>query len=147
MSENKYNTIVVGGGIAGLTSAAYLSRAGQKVLLIEKNKELGGLVNSFTRDGFHFEAGVRALVNAGIILPMLKELGIQIEIVKSPVSLGIENEIIDIETINDLEKYRELLTKSFPDSKSEIYEFIKIIRKIMKHMDVLYGIENPVFKD
>jgi flavin-dependent dehydrogenase len=38
MSENKYNTIIVGGGIAGLTSAAYLSRGGQKVLLIEKNK-------------------------------------------------------------------------------------------------------------
>ena len=26
MSENTYNTIIVGGGIAGLTSAAYLSR-------------------------------------------------------------------------------------------------------------------------
>ncbi|MEI6089925.1 MAG: NAD(P)/FAD-dependent oxidoreductase [bacterium] len=147
MTENKYNTIVVGGGIAGLTSAAYLSRAGQKVLLIEKNKEFGGLVNSFTHNGFHFEAGVRALVNAGIILTMLKELGIHIEVVKSSVSLGIENEIIDIETINDLEKYRELLIKSFPDSKIDIDEFIRIIRKIMKHMDVLYGIENPVFKD
>ena len=98
MSENTYNTIVVGGGIAGLTSAAYLSRAGQKVLLIEKNKEFGGLVNSFIRDGFHFEAGVRALEDAGIIFPMLKDLGIQLEVVKSPVSVGIENEIINIET-------------------------------------------------
>jgi len=147
MTENKYNTIVVGGGIAGLTSAAYLSRAGQKVLLIEKNKEFGGLVNSFTRDGFHFDAGVRALVNAGIILPMLDELGIHIEVVKSSVSLGIEDDIIDIETINDLPKYRELLINAFPESKSEIDEFISIIRKIIKHMDVLYGIENPVFKD
>ena len=51
MSENKYNTIIVGGGIAGLTSAAYLAHGGQKVLLIEKNSECGGLVNSFTRDG------------------------------------------------------------------------------------------------
>ena len=69
MLENKYNTIVVGGGIAGLTSAVYLARAGQKVLLIEKNKECGGLVNSFTHNGFHFEAGVRALEDAGIISP------------------------------------------------------------------------------
>jgi phytoene dehydrogenase-like protein len=45
MAENKYNTIIVGGGIAGLTSATYLSRKGQKVLLIEKNRECGGLVN------------------------------------------------------------------------------------------------------
>ncbi|MBK7096789.1 MAG: NAD(P)/FAD-dependent oxidoreductase [Saprospiraceae bacterium] len=147
LSENTYNTIVVGGGIAGLTSAAYLSRSGQKVLLIEKNRELGGLVNSFTRDGFHFEAGVRALEDAGIIFPMLKDLGIQLEVVKSPVSVGIENEIINIETIDDIMKYRELLLNFFPESESEIDDVLKVIRKIMKHMEVLYGIENPVFKD
>ncbi len=147
--QNKYtyNSIVVGGGIAGLTSAAYLSRAGQKVLLIEKNKEFGGLVNSFIRDGFHFDAGVRALENAGIIFPMLKDLNIQLEVFKSPVSVGVENEIINIENINGLVKYRELLIKLFPESESEINDVIKIIRKIMKHMNVLYGIENPVFKD
>jgi phytoene dehydrogenase-like protein len=147
MSENKYNTIIVGGGIAGLTAAAYLSRAGQKVLLIEKNNECGGLVNSFTRDGFHFDAGVRALEDAGIIFAMLKDLNIQLEVVKSPVSVGIEHEILHIEGIESLIKYQELLIKLFPESKGEIVEVLRIIRKIMKHMDVLYGIENPVFKD
>ena len=114
MSGNKYGAIIVGGGIAGLTAAAYLSRAGQKVLLIEKNSECGGLVNSFTRDGFHFDAGVRALEDAGIIFPMLKDLGIHLDVVKSPVSLGIGNEIIDIEGQNSLPEYRELLVKLFP---------------------------------
>ena len=147
MSENKYNTIIVGGGIAGLTSAAYLSRAGQKVLLIEKNKECGGLVNSFTRDGFHFDAGVRALEDAGIIFPMLKDLGIHLDVVKSKVSLGIEKDILHIEDLNSLTEYRDLLKKTFPGSEGEIDDVLKIIRKIMKHMDVLYGIENPVFKD
>ncbi len=145
--ENSYNTIIVGGGIAGLTAAAYLSRAQQKVLLIEKNKECGGLVNSFTRDGFHFDAGVRALEDAGIIFAMLKDLKIQLEVVKSPVSLGIEDEIIHIENLDSLVKYRDLLTKFYPDSEDEIRGIIKSIRKIMKYMDVLYGIENPVFKD
>lgn len=147
LSGEKYSTIVVGGGIAGLTAAAYLSRAGEKVLLIEKNGECGGLVNSFTRDGFYFDAGVRALEDAGIIFPMLKNLGIQLDVVKSPVSLGIGNEIINIEGQDSLPQYRELLVKFYPESKEEIDQVIKIIRKIMKHMDVLYGIENPVFKD
>jgi phytoene dehydrogenase-like protein len=147
MSEFSYNTIIVGGGIAGLTSAAYLSRAGQKVLLIEKNKEFGGLVNSFSRDGFHFDAGVRALEDAGIIFAMLKDLSVQLEVVKSPVSVGIGNDILHIENLESLIKYRELLAKLYPESEKEIDEVIRNIRKIMKHMDVLYGIENPVFKD
>ncbi len=147
MPESRYNIIIVGGGIAGLTSAAYLSRAGKKVLLIEKNRECGGLVNTFTRDGFQFDAGVRALEDAGIIFPMLKDLGIQLEVVKSPVSLGIGSEILHIENIDSLIKYRELLVNLYPESQLEIDEVLRNIRKIMKHMDVLYGIENPVFKD
>jgi all-trans-retinol 13,14-reductase len=147
MSENSYNTIIVGGGIAGLTSAAYLAREGQKVLLIEKNKECGGLVNTFFRDGFYYDAGVRALINAGIILPMLKELGIELEVVKSPVSLGIEDKILHIENLDSLIEYRQLLAKFYPSNEDEIDEVLRNIRKIMKHMDVLYGIENPVFKD
>ena len=100
MPENKYNSIVVGGGMAGLTCAAYLAKAGQSVLLVEKNRECGGLVNSFSRDGFRFEAGVRALENAGIIFPMLQELGIELDVVESPVSVGVENEILHIEDID-----------------------------------------------
>lgn len=147
MSQNHYDTIVVGGGIAGLTSAAYLSRAGQKVLLVEKNKEFGGLVSTFSHNGFQFDAGVRALEDAGIIFPMLKDLDIRLDTVKSPVSLGIENEIIHIDNTEGLVKYRQLLINFFPDSKNEIDELLKVIRKIMKYMDVLYGIENPLFKD
>ena len=147
MTENKYDTVVVGGGVAGLTASVYLARAGQKVLLVEKNNECGGLVNTFNRDGFYFDAGVRALLDAGIIFTMLKDLNIELEVVKSPVSLGIENEIINIKDIDSLEEYRNLLKKFYPGSGGEIDEVIRIIRKVMKHMDVLYGIENPVFKD
>lgn len=147
MLVNTFDTIIVGGGIAGLTATAFLAREGQKVLLIEKNRELGGLVNSFSRNGFHFDAGVRALEDAGIILPMLKDLNIELEVVKSPVSLGVENEILHIENIESLSEYSDLLKKFYPQSADEIDKVVKTIRKIMKHMDVLYGIENPLFKD
>ncbi len=147
MNENTYDTIIVGGGVAGLTATAYLARERQKVLLIEKNRELGGLVNTFSRNGFHFDAGVRALEDAGIILPMLKDLNIELEVVESPVSLGVENEIMHIEHLDSLSEYRDFLKKFYPESGEEIDEVMIIIRKIMKHMDVLYGIENPVFKD
>lgn len=147
MENVKYDTIIVGGGIAGLTSAVYLARAGKKVLLLEKNEEFGGLVNSFKRDGFHFEAGVRALESAGIILPMLKDLNIQLDSVRSKVSVGIENKILNIEDIGSIQEYRNMLVNLFPDDRNDVDRFIKSMRKIMKLLDVLYGIENPLFKD
>lgn len=130
-----------------MTAATYLAKAGQNVLLFEKNKEVGGLVNSFTSNGFLFDSGVRALEDAGIILPMLKDLGIKLDVVKSTVSLGIENEIISIETIADLQRYRQLLVTFFPESEQDIDALLKVIRNIMKQMSVLYGVENPLFKD
>ena len=146
-SDNKYDSIVVGAGIAGLTAATYLARDKQKILLIEKNSECGGLVSTFESDGFHFEAGVRALENAGVIFPMLKELGIELEFVKSPVSVGVGHDIINIEDIGNLDDYRDFLVRNYPENEQEINELIVVVRKIMKHMEVLYGIDNPVFMD
>lgn len=147
MAEKKYHTIVVGGGMAGLTCAACLAKEGRSVLLIEKNRECGGLVNSFSHNGFQFDTGIRALENAGIIFPMLNELGIKLDVVKSPVSVGVEKEILNIEDINSLTEYSNLLKRLFPESEAETDNIIKIIRKVMNHMDVLYGIDNPFFKD
>ncbi len=147
MAEKKYHSIVVGGGIAGLTCAAFLAKEGRRVLLIEKNSECGGLVNSFSHNGFRFDAGIRALENAGIIFPMLNELGIELDVVKSPVSVGVENDILNIENIASLTDYSNLLKKFYPESEVEIDHTIRIIHKVMKHMDVLYGVENPNFKD
>jgi phytoene dehydrogenase-like protein len=147
MAEKKYHSIVVGGGIAGLTCAAFLAKEDRRVLLIEKNRECGGLVNSFSHNAFQFDAGIRALENAGIIFPMLNELGIKLDVVKSPVTVGVENEMLNIKDIESLIEYSNMLKRLYPESEAETDNIIKIIRKVMKHMDVLYGIENPNFKD
>src|SRR3954452_3285527 len=42
MPANKYDAIIIGGGHNGLTTAAYLARAGRKVLVLERRHVLGG---------------------------------------------------------------------------------------------------------
>ncbi|WP_210443391.1 phytoene desaturase family protein [Nocardioides sp. SYSU D00065] len=49
--------VVIGGGIAGLASAALLASRGHTVDLLEKNDDLGGRVGSVERDGFRFDTG------------------------------------------------------------------------------------------
>ncbi len=52
---NKYDAIVIGGGHNGLTAAAYLARAGKKVLVLERRYVLGGAaVTEEVFPGFKF---------------------------------------------------------------------------------------------
>ncbi|MHA3963754.1 MAG: phytoene desaturase family protein [Candidatus Thorarchaeota archaeon SMTZ1-45] len=147
MSESNHRTIIVGGGMSGLTAAAYLSRAGNDVLLLEKNKQCGGLLNSFQRNGFSFDAGARSILNSGIIKPMLEELGIELELLVSPVSIGIENDVINLAPETSLDDYRKLLEKLYPESVEDVRKIISKIEGIIKDMAILYGIDNPNFKD
>ncbi len=48
---------MIGGGIAGLASAALLAREGFAVTLLEARDELGGRAGSWERDGFRFDTG------------------------------------------------------------------------------------------
>jgi phytoene dehydrogenase-like protein len=51
----RYDAIVIGGGHNGLVSAAYLARAGKKVLVLERRHVLGGAaVTEEVFPGFKF---------------------------------------------------------------------------------------------
>ncbi len=142
-----YDAIVIGGGIAGLTTAAFLAKDGHSTLLCEKEDKCGGLINTFERDGFVFDGGIRALENSGVVFPMLEQLGLDVEFVKNKISIGIEDRVIRIDTEENILDYQVLLNEFYPDSKDEIGEIIAQIKKIMHYMDVQYGIKNPVFLD
>lgn len=143
--SKSYDVIVVGGGLAGLTSAAYLTKYGYKTLLCEKGKKTGGLVNTFWHNGFAFDGGIRAFENSGIIFPMLKSLGIQMDVSKNSVSIGIEDQWTKLKSKDSLLEYSEMLERIFPDDKEAVTRIAEEIRKVMGYMDVLYGIENPLF--
>ena len=70
------NVIIIGAGMAGLTTAAYLSRAGLKVDVYEQHTLPGGYISSFVREGFTFPAGPTSITSNGIVFPILKELGL-----------------------------------------------------------------------
>lgn len=67
---------VVGGGLAGLTAAAYLAEGGLRVTLYERASTLGGRAATHVTGGFHFNLGPHALYRQAEGAQVLRELGI-----------------------------------------------------------------------
>ena len=142
---NHVDAIVIGSGIAGLTAAAYLSKEKLNVLLLEKESEIGGLLGAFTVDSHVLDKGARGIINSGIVFSMLKQLGIQIEFVPNPIKITIGAKSIAFTDASDIDKYGAMLKEIYPQNQSDIDLIITDIKYVMKTMDVLYGVENPLF--
>jgi phytoene dehydrogenase-like protein len=74
--DRRADVIVAGGGLAGLTAALELARAGRSVVVLERGEEVGGRAVTRTVGGFHFNVGPHALYRGGRAATILRGLGI-----------------------------------------------------------------------
>jgi phytoene dehydrogenase-like protein len=139
--------LIVGAGMAGLTAAAYLSRAGHRVTILEKSGQIGGLVHTFSREGFHFDTGPRAIGNAGIVKPMAEDLGLDIAFGESPVSTGIADKIVHYRSLEDIDSFIQSLRELFPDSLPEIERLSRRLWSFSRQAAALNRVANPYFKN
>ena len=78
----KYDVIVVGGGPAGLAAAVEASKNGaEKVLVVERDQELGGILNQCIHNGFglhHFKEELTGPEYAGKYIDEVNKTDIDI---------------------------------------------------------------------
>ena len=55
MKDNK--VVIMGAGLAGLTTAYYLIEKGYEVTVLEKDPQVGGQSKTITHNGFKFDLG------------------------------------------------------------------------------------------
>jgi phytoene dehydrogenase-like protein len=146
MKESK-NIVIVGAGMAGLTAAAYLARENYNILLLDKNDRSGGLVNAFTQDGFSFDTGPRAFVNSGIVQPILKDLGIGWDFLENKISIGIEDQLFRVDSMDAIKEYKRILINLYPGNTEDIEKISSITYKLSEYTKILYEFDNPNFVD
>ncbi|WP_246021873.1 phytoene desaturase family protein [Paenibacillus zeisoli] len=76
---NKYDTAVIGGGLAGFIAAIHLAKGGHAVALIEKSGRWGGRAITNKKNQVYLNLGGHALYQAGQAYTILKELGVDLK--------------------------------------------------------------------
>jgi len=144
---NKPDAVVIGAGIAGLTAAAYLAKAGYKVLVCEQARQVGGLFNSFRREGYAFDGGIKAVESSGMMLPMLAQLGLleRLQLEKSPVGLILDSHFHRLEDMSGVEAYFTTLTVLYPHEERGLKRILTDLRTICGVMGALLSFPNPLF--
>jgi phytoene desaturase len=78
MDENK-SVIIIGAGIGGIATAAYLAKNGYEVNVYEKNSFPGGRCGQIIRDGHRFDIGATILLMPSIYKIVFESLGLKFE--------------------------------------------------------------------
>ena len=88
VTEDKRKVVIIGGGIAGLTSAFYLQKTIQEndlpieIQIVESSHRLGGKMQTVLRDGFTIERGPDSfLARKTSIIRLAKEVGMDDKLV------------------------------------------------------------------
>ena len=133
----KYNTVVVGGGLAGLTAAATLSKFGKKVLLLEQHYKPGGCATTFKRGDFIIEVGLHemsGLVENGNLRNIFKLLEVDknVQFVQVPEFYGVVSDKEDFVFPHGFEAATRALIDKYPEEEKGIKKFMKLIAGIRK---------------
>jgi phytoene dehydrogenase-like protein len=128
-AKDEYDVIVIGSGLAGLTTANILGRAGYSVLLLEQHYKLGGMATWFKRPGGHiFDVSLH-----GFPYGMLKSCRRywSDEIAQSIVQLKnirFDNPMFSLTTTYNREDFTRLLTDRFGISPDVVKSFFDTAR-------------------
>ena len=132
----KYDVIIIGAGIGGLTAGAILAKNGKKVLILEKNPVPGGAVTTFYRNGYPIDIthSVCGLGREAFLGKIFDYLGIYqnlslIEMEKAFVYLR-SNDKKPISCYTDIQKYKEELNTHFPSEKNNINRLFNTMEEI-----------------
>jgi all-trans-retinol 13,14-reductase len=128
----KYDVIIIGAGLGGLTAGAKLAREGKKVFLIEQHSKPGGCATTFRRRDFTMEVGLHEMDGPSehdMKTKIFNELEVfeNVSFIKVPEFYHFISDNIKITIPHHAEEAKKILKEAFPEEIDGIDAFFNQI--------------------
>lgn len=134
--QDEYDVIVVGSGLAGLTAANQLGKAGHRVLLLEHHYNLGGMAMWFKRKGGHiFDISLHGFPY-GMIKSCRKYWNKTIsDSIVQLKGVRFDNPQFQFETTYDMVDFKDKMVNYFKIPKETVENFFDTVRNMEYYDD------------
>ncbi|MGB4843115.1 MAG: NAD(P)/FAD-dependent oxidoreductase [Ferruginibacter sp.] len=138
MAED-FDIVIIGSGMGGLVCADILSREGYKVCVLEKNKQVGGSLQTYVRDKVIFDSGVHylgGLSKGQNLYQVFKYLGLMDKLKLQKMDedvfdkIIIENDDKEYVYAQGYENFIQQLLKEFPNEEKALRTYCDKIKEV-----------------
>ena len=133
--EGPWDCVIIGSGMGGMTAAGILSKAGKRVLVLERHLIPGGFTQTFKRPGYQWDVGVHIIGEMthhsypGRLLKDLTDGQLEWEPVGAVYDEFNFPDGFTIQFPDSPDGFRQTLYESFPDQKEAIDDYIQLVRR------------------
>ncbi|MBI4509256.1 MAG: NAD(P)/FAD-dependent oxidoreductase [Deltaproteobacteria bacterium] len=136
LEKERFDVVVIGAGMGGLTAAALLGRHGKSVLVIDRHYVAGGNATVFKRPGYEFDVGLHYIGDCGPggIIPAILHAAGTAEVRMAPLDPdGFDTLIFPdfrFRVPAGWEAYRARLLEYFPSDRRGIDRYMAVLRQV-----------------
>ena len=148
--KDHYDVIVVGGALAGLSSALMLADKGKDVLVLEQHNLPGGVATSFVRGGVELEATLHEMMSIGAKDDRLKvgkffdEMGVDIDWLPVPEAYHASLPGLEVTLHPGLERFSWEVDRAVPGTFDKVLKLLRLCDTVYNSVNILSV--NPMSK-
>lgn len=149
-TSSTYDIVIIGSGLGGLCSAFMLSQEGFKVCVLEKNRQLGGSLQIFSRDKVVFDTGIHyigGLSEGQNLNRYFKYFGLMDKLKLKQMDIdgfdviSFTGDPIEYKHAQGYDNFIRVLSDLFPGEKENIITYCEKIKEVCTFFP-LYNLEN-----
>ena len=141
--KDHYDVIVIGGALAGLSSALMLAEKGKDVLVLERHNLPGGIATSFVRGGIEIEAALHEMMSIGPegnrlkVGKFLEDMGVEIDWLKVPEAYHASLPGLEVTLHPGLETFAKEVDAAVPGTYEKVLKLLNLCHTVFDSVNEL----------